>query len=279
MATHSSDRAREVQWLYQRLQIPQVLSLRERTTFTLKSMSTHPDHVPFIYARFPAGAKEGVRVSWGLQPSEHLLKDLFIESNLQDYQEIMSGESLYFIAGHRVSVYYCLSTLYRRFKEIDGFLYVVLCRGRNFVPQPRFLRGLVRPVPSRGRTRATGEVPSAKAKENVARENENSKGASTKERLREGATTQEKKKFVLRFLRGLVRRGKAGGKEVPSATEGGTEKSTKSTSSMERVKQGATTTHVKVEKDRDNEKVKADVEEEKKVTSKKVKEKRKESHT
>lgn len=59
--------------------------------------------------------------------------------------EIESGRAFYFISGHTPDERNYIGTLYDEYKEIDGFLSIVMCCGKDFVLQPRFLHGYVEP--------------------------------------------------------------------------------------------------------------------------------------
>lgn len=133
--------------LYQLLSIPHDRTMKQRVRMTHMIMSMFPERVPIMYTRFPAGVHEEVRQRKIFVVATEMLKKILEAVDYRDYKDIQEGRSFYFIAGHRPSDNTSVGTLYRRYKEMDGILYVVVCCGRSFVPQPRFLHGYVDPEP------------------------------------------------------------------------------------------------------------------------------------
>lgn len=143
--TYSGTTASDLMQLYHLLSIPHNRTLKQRVRITQMILSMFPDRVPIMYTRFPAGEHEEVAQRKIIMVATELLKKVLAVIDYQAYKDIQEGQSFYFIAGHRPSDNTSIGTLYRRYKEMDGILYVVVCCGRSFVAQPRFLHGYLEP--------------------------------------------------------------------------------------------------------------------------------------
>lgn len=137
----------ELMQLYHLLRIPHDRTMKQRMRMTHIIMSMFPNRVPIMYTRFPAGEHEEVRQRKIFVTGTESLKRILAAVDYQDYKDIQEGRAFYFIAGHGPSENTSVGALYRRYKEMDGIMYVVVCCGMSFVPQPRFLHGYVEPEP------------------------------------------------------------------------------------------------------------------------------------
>lgn len=130
--------------LYHMLKIPQTQTMKDRARYTMILRQNYPSLVPITFTKFPAGVEE-VKQYDSLVLSDTLLASVLSMNNPRDFEDIEEERSFFFIAGHRPNIMHSIGTLYNKYKEIDGRLYIVICCGRNFEPQPRFLHGYVEP--------------------------------------------------------------------------------------------------------------------------------------
>ncbi|KAK3863503.1 hypothetical protein Pcinc_030734 [Petrolisthes cinctipes] len=147
--TYSGRTVSDLMQLYHLLSIPHNRTLKQRVRLTDIILDRCPDRVPVMYTRFPAGEDEEVTQRKILVVATEVLRKVLMSMNdRRDYDDIQEGRAFYFIAGHIPSENTSLRTLYRRYKEMDGILYLVVCCGMNFVLQPRFRHGYLEPEES-----------------------------------------------------------------------------------------------------------------------------------
>lgn len=130
--------------LYHMLKIPQSYTLKERARYSMIVKQNYPEMVPITFTKFPAGDEE-VTQCHRLVYADTLLASVLSMNDPRDFEDIEEERAFYFIAGRTPNIMHSIRTLYNRFKEVDGRLYIVMCCGMNFVPQARFLHSYVEP--------------------------------------------------------------------------------------------------------------------------------------
>lgn len=126
------------------LRIPQRQTMKDRAKHSMILRQNYPSLVPITYTKFPAGDEE-IKQNECLVLADTLLAYVLSMNDPRDFEDIEEERSFYFIAGHTPNIMHSIGTIYNKYKEVDGRLYIVICCGRNFVPQPRFLHGYVEP--------------------------------------------------------------------------------------------------------------------------------------
>ncbi|KAK3863501.1 hypothetical protein Pcinc_030732 [Petrolisthes cinctipes] len=131
--------------LYHSLKIPQNQTMKERAQYSMILRHNYPTLIPVTFTRFPAGVEEEVKQQEHMVFEDTPLASVLSMNDPQDFEDIEEERAFYFIAGRMPNIMHTIGTLHNRYAEVDGRLYIVMCCGRSFVPQPRFLHDYVEP--------------------------------------------------------------------------------------------------------------------------------------